>query len=338
MSTFPLETAAVLGLDGEWTGPDASAPAISWCGADTVQWHLDDTSGALIAKAARAHVTTLPGAGGHARALAHAAGVGPEVLAVSVDGHASVERALDPRRWRRATLADVRDHAVVAAIGRARAAVREQRPEPAASVTRDLRADVEHLAGLLTDRGESLHPALSLVLSDLDRWADALAGGPDPRFGWMSSEISDVMVGVGAGGGAGSRSGGDPGAGFGSDSASGDVDGGPSHGIRLTGGTAAGWADPLADVGALLTEVAPYALPSDVAFVALWGDDHPGAFARARLWGALVDLRAALWAQWARSHGMPAASDYLLRRTWRLRLFLTDDLDTLLTRARSGWC
>lgn len=308
-SIAPLPPATRFGAEWahlDWRSDDSASAGLSWSGADTMQWIAGHAGGEVLSKIPRPHAAMLPHAAGAARQLAARLGVGPDVLAVDAVGAASIERRMDAASWRVGTLQRVRDLAVVTAIGRARQVFRDSN---ATLPDRDIGADAQHLVDVLGEAGIAVGAELQPAITALDALRDAVHDGAGARMCWMSGEISDVLL-----------------------HDEGDV--------LLLGGTLAGRGDPLADVGALLAEVAPYALEPHDAFLALWGDDHPGAFARARLWGAISDLRAALLAVWANTQDSGSSlgySDYAMRRMWRLRLFFTEDIDALMDTARKGW-
>lgn len=158
--------------------------------------------------------------------------------------------------------------------------------------------------------GSSLSPVLAPVAAALEEMRAAVASGPAPAPSWLSSEISDVQLG-------------------------------PDGAVKFTGGTVAGLADPLADVGAILTELAPTAITPEAGFAVLWGDDHPGAYARARIWGVIADLRACLAALVAAGTNPGSPLDYATYTPWRSwhaeHPVRTGELDTLITAAKRGW-
>ncbi|TDT15874.1 hypothetical protein BDK89_1453 [Ilumatobacter fluminis] len=290
--------------DLDWASAGIAAADLSWWGGDHDIWRAIGNDGeSLLAKAPRAHDRS--GRGATARSIAGELGVGPEVVFADSASGVTVERELGAG-WRVATLWRVRDRRTIRMIGDARRRVRDS---GAALPGHDIGAEVAELLGDRPDVG----PAVGLdqrVIDAVPQMRSAVAHGPASVPGWLSAEISDVLV---------------------------HEDGS----IRLTGGGVAGSTDPLADVGALLTELSPLAgAPRDV-FTDLWGGFHPGAYARARVWGVLADLRDYLRAE--RAYALEPTSPvsfggYRMRKTWRLTVpFASGEMTDLLRSAGGAW-
>lgn len=299
------------GLPDEWAGLDwqptgIGAGLLSWQGASHESWRATTDAGeTVIAKAPRPHAAS--SAAAIARAAASRAGVGPRVHAVDERSGVTVETALG-EEWRVATgLRLQRTPGAVAAVGHARRAFRGS---GAALPPRDLGAEAQAMVDGFAAAGAVLPLALQPVAAALPVVRLAVDDGPAAMPSWLSSELSDIQLG-------------------------------PDGVALLTGGTTAGLADPLADVGSILTELSPTVLPADEAFALLWGSDHPGAFARARLWGIIADLWVLLRA--IQAHALEPESEvgylgYLMFRTWHAEHpVLTGEIDALVTEAGKGW-
>jgi hypothetical protein len=299
------------GLPAEWASLDwqptgVGAGLLSWQGASHESWRaLGPDGSSVIAKAPRPHAKASSAAA--ARIAASDCGVGPTVVASDVANGVTVERELSGE-WRVATGLRVQTTPnAVAAIAAARRVFRRSTVQLPA---RDLGAEAQRALEEMDAAGAALPLALTPVASALPRLREALSDGPAAVPSWLSSELSDVQLG-------------------------------PDGAVLLTGGTTAGLADPLADVGALLTELSPTALPAVDAFALLWGDDHPGAFARARLWGVIADLWVILRAMQA--HALEPASEvgylgYLMFRMWHAEHpVITGEIDDLVRAAAGGW-
>lgn len=290
----------------DWRPTGIGSALLSWWGADHASWTATAPGGEeVIAKAPRVHAVGSSAVA--ARIAAAAAGVGPEVLAAAPRAGVSVERALGDG-WQLANgLRLQRRQGAVAAIATARRTFRES---DADLPHRDLGAETQTLLDQLTEHGVGLPPVLAAVAAELDRMREAVADGPAPVPGWLSSEFSDVQLG-------------DDGT------------------VLFTGGTRAGLADPLADVGTILTELTPTVLPPDEGFAILWGDAHPGAYARAQLWGVIEDLRVNLQAMLADRLEPDSPIGYLgytMWRTWQAEhLVATGALGDLTADAKKGW-
>jgi hypothetical protein len=301
LSALPAEWAAL-----DWRPTGIGSGLLSWQGADHESWRAETPDGlAVIAKAPRAHAAGSSAV--EARRAAAAAGVGPEVLAAVPEVGVSVEVALE-HKWQVATALRVqRRSGTVAAIGRARARFRHF---DAVLPRRDMGAEAQMLLDGFAAAGAAPLPALVPVAAALPAMRAAVADGPPPAPAWLSSELSDLQLGA-------------------------------DGTIMMTGGTAAGSADPLADVGALLTELSPTVLPPKEAFALLWEDDHPGAYARARIWGVITDLWVNLKAIAAHASdpGSPVGYiGYTMFRVWHAEHpVLTGELNGLLEQARKGW-
>lgn len=304
-------SARLSGLPGEWAALDwqptgIGAGLLSWQGASHESWRATTDAGeTVIAKAPRAHAAA--SAAAIAREAASRAGVGPAVRAIDVASGVTVEVALD-ERWRVATGLRVQQTpGAVAAVGAARRAFRESRTE---LPPRDLGAEAQAMLDAFAAVEAPLPLALRPVADALPSVRLAVAGGPPAAPAWLSSELSDLQLG-------------------------------PDGAVLLTGGTTAGLADPLADVGSILTELSPTVLPADEAFALLWGSDHPGAYARARLWGIVVDLWVLLRAMQA--HALEPESEvgylgYLMFRTWHAEHpVATGEIEALIAQAGKGW-
>ncbi|WP_062208420.1 hypothetical protein [Demequina oxidasica] len=309
MTTTP--TLSVAWDTATWTDIPGVAP-LSWQGSDH---HISeatlDSGERALRKAPRDLVPVLSCDAGSARVAAAEVGVGPRVLVYDASSGSTIEEHLGDR-WRVATSLRLKNPEVLASFGRARMRFRTSE---ATLPVRDMLAEVSLLGALVADATGGTVPGDGLpsggvaeAFALLPRLSAALADGPAPSPCWMSSEISDIQLG-------------------------------PDGAVLLTGGTAAGIADPLADVGAALAGLAPYCATAEDAFGALWDDDHPGAFARAVLWSIVADLRAALVSIVAHGSDPDAGySMYALRRGWKLTFSVgADDLDTLLTTAQKGW-
>ncbi|SBS73043.1 hypothetical protein [uncultured Microbacterium sp.] len=303
-------SAALNGLPSEWADlswqpTGIGAGLLSWQGASHESWRATTGAGVtVLAKAPRPHAVGTAAA--RARLAASEAGVGPQILAMDADGGVTVERALD-ERWRVATGLRLQAPGAVSALAVARRRFRESGADLPA---RDLGAEAQTMLDDLAAVGAPQPLALAPVASALPGLRAAVADGPAPVPSWLSSELSDIQVG-------------------------------PDGTVMLTGGTTAGLADPLADVGSILTEVSPTVLPAEEAFLLLWGSDHPGAFARARLWGTITDLWVLLRA--LRAHALEPDAEvgylgYLMFRIWHAEHpVLTGEIDALIARAGEGW-
>jgi hypothetical protein len=227
----------------------------------------------------------------------------------------TVERVLGAD-WRVAT--GLRLQTVPGALGALGAARRAFRASGAVLSPRDLGAESQAMLDAFAAADAPLPLALEPVAAALPQVRAAVADGPDPVPSWLSSELSDIQLGPRDGLGG---------------------DGGCA--VLLTGGTTAGLADPLADVGSILTELSPTVLPAEEAFPLLWGSDHPGAYARARLWGVIADLWVLLRAM--RAHAQDPESEvgylgYLMFRTWHAEHPVrTGEIDALIAQAGRGW-
>lgn len=290
----------------DWQPTGIGAGLLSWQGASHESWRASTADGDIvIAKAPRPHARTSSAA--IARSTAWRVGIGPEVVAIDLNAGVTVERALDSG-WRVAT--GLRMQTTVDAVAALAAARRAFRESGAELAPRDLGAETQDLLDAFAALDVPLPLALVPVADVLPALRAAVADGPAPVPSWLSSELSDVQLG-------------------------------PNGQVFLTGGTTAGLADPLADVGSILTELAPTVMPTDEAFAVLWGNDHPGAFARARLWGVIVDLWVLLRAM--NAHGLDPDSEvgylgYLMFRTWHAEHpVLTGEVDALLAKAGEGW-
>lgn len=290
----------------DWQPTGIGAGLLSWQGASHESWRAIGPDGTrVIAKAPRPHAAGSAAAA--ARVGASACGVGPAVVASDVASGVTVEREL-PAEWRVAT--GLRVQTTPGAVAAIAAARREFRRSATPLPSRDLGAESQQTLEALDAAGAALPLSLIPVAAALPRLRDAVSDGPAPEPSWLASELSDVQLG-------------------------------PDGAVLLTGGTTAGLADPLADIGTLLTELAPTALPAADAFELLWGDDHPGAFARARLWGVIADLWVILRAMQA--HALDPASDvgylgYLMFRMWHAEHpVVTGEIDELVRAAAGGW-
>lgn len=299
------------GLPEEWSGltwqpTGIGAGLLSWQGASHESWRATTEAGtAVIAKAPRPHA--VGSAAALARAAAAECGVGPEVLAMDAAAGVTVERTLGDD-WRLATgLRMQTTPGAVAALAGARRAFRESGSD---LPPRDLGAEAQSMLDAFAAAGFTLPSALVPVAAVLPVMREAVADGPDPVPSWLSSELSDIQLG-------------------------------PRGEVALTGGTTAGSADPLADVGSILTELAPTVLPIDEAFALLWGGSHPGALARARLWGAITDLWVLLRA--VQAHALDPDAEvgylgYLMFRSWHAEHPVrTGRIDALVAQAGEGW-
>jgi len=305
-----LPDALSAALPVEWAGLDwrptgIGAGLLSWQGASHESWRATTDAGVdVIAKAPRPHAAA--SAAAIARAAASRAGVGPRVLVVDAASGVSVEQALGAD-WRVATGLRLQAPGAVAAAAEARRAFRESGAD---LPPRDLGAEAQAMLDAFAAAGAQLPLTIAPLADALPRMRAAVAGGPDAVPSWLSSELSDIQLG-------------------------------PGGAVLLTGGTTAGLADPLADVGSLLTELSPTVLPAEEAFALLWGTAHVGAFARARLWGAIVDLWVLLRAMQA--HALDPESEvgylgYLMFRTWHAEHpVLTGEVDVLVAQAEEGW-
>lgn len=299
------------GLPEEWAGlrwqpTGIGAGLLSWQGASHESWRATtDTGVAVIAKAPRPHA--VGSAAAVARVAASDVGVGPDVLAVDARTGVTVERALG-EGWRVATgLRMQTTPGAIAALAATRRAFRESGAE---LPRRDLGAEAQEMLDAFATADVLKPLALVPVAAALPRMRSAVADGPAPVPSWLSSEFSDIQLG-------------------------------PDGAVMLTGGTTAGLADPLADVGSILAELSPTALPAEEAFEVLWGSDHPGAYARARIWGAITDLWVLLRAMRAQALEPDAEVGYLgylMFRTWHAEHpVLTGEIDALIARAGQGW-
>lgn len=297
-------------LPGEWAGLDwqptgIGAGLLSWQGASHESWRATtDAAVDVIAKAPRPHAAA--SAAAVARAAAARIGVGPRVHAVDAASGMSVEEEVGAG-WRVATGLRMQAPGAVAAVAAARRAFRESGAD---LPPRDLGAEAQAMIDAFAAAGAELPLTIAPLAAVLPRLRAAVAGGPAPVPCWLSSEMSDIQLG-------------------------------PDGVVLLTGGTTAGLADPLADVGSLLTELSPTVLPAEEAFEIIWGSTHRGAFARARLWGVIVDLWVLLRAMQA--HALDPESEvgylgYLMFRTWHAEHpVLTGEIDALITQAEEGW-
>lgn len=291
--------------DLDWQPTGIGLGMLSWWGADHESWSatLDDGR-RVIAKAPRPHAVGSPAV--TARVAAAAIGVGPDVLIAVPEAEISVELAVGDD-WQVMTLLRAQRDGAVAAIADARRRFRES---DAVLPSRDLGAETAAMIERLTTLGGGPIPLLLPLIEQLDRMRGAVAEGPPSMPGWLSSEVSDVLVA-------------------------------PDGAVLFTGGTHAGLADPLADVGTLLTELAPSAITPEEAFAVLWGDDHPGAYARARIWGIVADLRAGLGALLAAAMDPTSPVNYAGYAFWRAwhgeHPILTGEFDQLVIDAEKGW-
>ena len=303
-------SARLSGLPDEWASLDwqptgIGAALLSWQGASHESWRATTAAGVgVIGKAPRPHAAA--SAAAVARAAASRAGVGPRMLVVDAASGISVEEALGPD-WRVATGLRLQAPGAVAAVAAARRAFRESGAD---LPPRDLGAEAQAMIDEFAAAGAELPLTIAPLAVVLPRVRAAVAGGPAPMPCWLSSEMSDIQLG-------------------------------PDGAVLLTGGTTAGLADPLADVGSLLTELAPTVLPAEEAFEIIWGSPHAGALARARLWGVIVDLWVLLRAMQA--HALDPESEvgypgYLMFRTWHAEYpVLIGEIDALIMRAEEGW-
>ena len=317
-------SARLSGLPESWAGLDwqptgIGAGLLSWQGASHESWRATTAAGVdVIAKAPRPHAVGTAAA--LARAAAAEAGVGPEVLALDAETGVTVERALGTD-WQVAT--GLRLQTVPGALAALGAARRAFRASGAALPPRDLGAESQAMLDAFAAADAPLPLALGPVAAALPRVRAAVADGPEPTPSWLSSELSDIQLG--------------PRDGLGGDG----LGGAGGCAVLLTGGTTAGLADPLADVGSILTELSPTVLPAEEAFPLLWGSDHPGAYARARLWGVIADLWVLLRAMQA--HAQDPESEvgylgYLMFRTWHAEHPVrTGEIDALIAQAGRGW-
>lgn len=303
--------ARLSGLPREWVGLDwqptgLGAGLLSWQGASHESWRaMTDDGVAVIAKAPRPHAAD--SAAAVARAAASEAGVGPEVLALDADAGVTVERHLSSD-WRVATgLRMQTTPGALVALAEARRAFRESGAD---LPPRDLGAEAQAMLDAFAAAGVPRPLALAPVAAALPAMRAAIADGPAQVPSWLSSELSDIQLG-----------------------SAGEV--------LLTGGTTAGLADPLADVGSILTELSPTVLPTEEAFALLWGSAHPGALARARIWGVVADLWVLLRAM--RAHALDPDAEvgylgYLMFRTWHAEHPVrTGEIDVLIAQAEEGW-
>ena len=301
---FPTLPHAFADLD--WQPAPTRVAAVSWWGADHDHWTAELPDGVrLLAKRPRPHLGEWldPSASADARKAAADAGVGPGLLAIDSSGTITVELFLEAP-WRVGTLTRLAGSTLIPVIAESRERFRLRASE---DVLRQVSLPSEIRALIAELNGRMPIPPLDSI-DRLDAITAAVADGPPTRPGWGSSEISDVLLG--------------------------------EDEVKLLGGARAGIMDPLADIGALLAEISPYLLDPGPAFRLLWSDDHPGAFARARLYGVLADLHAVLWAYHAALWDPTSDVNHLgyaIRRTWRLRAVAADELESLIADAERGW-
>lgn len=264
--------------------------------------------GPVIAKSDRPHVAHVPGGSARVSAAlaAAAAGLGPAVVDVGpADGRIVQVLRTDLAPG---TLGRLSTYGAVEAVLAARVAFRGLDVD---LPVRDLASDVRALQQVAEQLGYHAVDEVRRLFPLVDPIAEAVADGPAPEPSWGPADTSNVLVG-------------------------------PTGEVQLVGGTLAGLLDPLADVALVLNDLAPALLDDGDVMQATWGDDHPGAYARVRLYTVLDDLRSALYAVVAELTSGTPADDYWGFHNYRVRraqltAFGSGRFDTWLADAATGW-
>lgn len=270
---------------------------------------LADGAEVLLARP-RVHVDAVPGGSGRIEAAQTSAalGIGPDVIDIDQITGTVIQRFV-AEPWQVGTLGRVTAYSSVPAIIRARNSFRQSHAQ---LPTRDLFADIRALVNATAGEGYQPSRDIQRLLALLDSFSDALSDGPSSRPSIGSADLSSVLVH-------------------------------PDGSILLLGGTWAGYSDPLADIGMLLSELAPSIADDRDVFERSWGSAHEGALARAHLFGILGDLRAALWSAVAALRDNSGMSDghwgrhaYVTRRAI-FSAFGSGRMPGWLSQAADGW-
>lgn len=316
MSAPGVSTVASLAVLGEpWASLDWSAPlpagaTLSWFSADNVSLTAVMADGSpVIAKIPRPHTSLLGRPASRVAALIAAgeSGIAPRVLASDAETGIVVQELL-VTGWRMGTLLRLTDPAAQRSYLDARSAFREL---AVALEPRDVFDDLDILGAQMRSRELFLPIEATAVFDALDTMRAAVADGPVAVPTWGSGEISNVLVG----------------------------DGGA---VRLVGGELSGASDPLSDIGMILTELSPFVADDEEVFHRSWGSVHPGALARARLYGIADDVRAAWVSAIAHADDPTSPVEFLGYHSWRLRravfnVTASGQFDFWIANAAKGW-